>query len=430
MGRIARLRGREILDSRGTPTLEAEIELDNGLSVRAAVPSGASTGQSEAVELRDGDMGRFGGKGVQKAVHNIETEIAPLLTGRDPREQATLDGELIALDGTPDKSRLGANAILAVSMALARAGAALCHQPLFRYLGGVDARVMPIPMMNVLNGGAHAQNSLDFQEFMIMPIGARSLAEALRWGSEIFHALRGELLLRHKPTAVGDEGGFAPDLGSPEEAIELILDAVRAAGRQPGAEVAIAIDAAASELFDGGRYHFRRAQKPPLDAEAMIDAFSDWLTRYPIASIEDPISENDWPAWKALTRRLGDRAQIVGDDLFTTNVRRLSRGIDEGAANAILIKPNQIGTITETMEAIHLSRAAGYRHVISHRSGETEDDFIADLCVATGAGQIKCGAPARSERLAKYNRLLRIEEALGPSARFGVLRPPWKALER
>ena len=280
MGRIARLRGREILDSRGTPTLEAEIELDNGLSVRAAVPSGASTGQSEAVELRDGDMGRFGGKGVQKAVHNIETEIAPLLTGRDPREQATLDGELIALDGTPDKSRLGANAILAVSMALARAGAALCHQPLFRYLGGVDARVMPIPMMNVLNGGAHAQNSLDFQEFMIMPIGARSLAEALRWGSEIFHALRGELLLRHKPTAVGDEGGFAPDLGSPEEAIELILDAVRAAGRQPGAEVAIAIDAAASELFDGGRYHFRRAQKPPLDAEAMIDAFSDWLTRY------------------------------------------------------------------------------------------------------------------------------------------------------
>lgn len=430
MGRIARLRGREILDSRGTPTLEAEIELDNGLSVRAAVPSGASTGQSEAVELRDGDMGRFGGKGVQKAVHNIETEIAPLLTGRDPREQATLDGELIALDGTPDKSRLGANAILAVSMALARAGAALCHQPLFRYLGGVDARVMPIPMMNVLNGGAHAQNSLDFQEFMIMPIGARSLAEALRWGSEIFHALRGELLLRHKPTAVGDEGGFAPDLGSPEEAIELILDAVRAAGRQPGAEVAIAIDAAASELFDGGRYHFRRAQKPPLDAEAMIDAFSDWLTRYPIASIEDPLSENDWPAWKALTRRLGDRAQIVGDDLFTTNVRRLSRGIDEGAANAILIKPNQIGTITETMEAIHLSRAAGYRHVISHRSGETEDDFIADLCVATGAGQIKCGAPSRSERLAKYNRLLRIEEALDPSARFGVLRPPWKALER
>ena len=430
MGRIARLRGREILDSRGTPTLEAEIELDNGLSVRAAVPSGASTGQSEAVELRDGDMGRFGGKGVQKAVHNIETEIAPLLTGRDPREQATLDGELIALDGTPDKSRLGANAILAVSMALARAGAALCHQPLFRYLGGVDARVMPIPMMNVLNGGAHAQNSLDFQEFMIMPIGARSLAEALRWGSEIFHALRGELLLRHKPTAVGDEGGFAPDLGSPEEAIEPILDAVRAAGRQPGAEVAIAIDAAASELFDGGRYHFRRAQKPPLDAEAMIDAFSDWLTRYPIASIEDPLSENDWPAWKALTRRLGDRAQIVGDDLFTTNVRRLSRGIDEGAANAILIKPNQIGTITETMEAIHLSRAAGYRHVISHRSGETEDEFIADLCVTTGAGQIKCGAPSRSERLAKYNRLLRIEEALGPSARFDVLRPPWKALER
>ena len=430
MGRIARLRGREILDSRGTPTVEAEILLDSGISARAAVPSGASTGKSEAVELRDGDMGRFDGKGVQKAVHNIEAEIAPLLTGRDPREQAALDQELIALDGTPDKSRLGANAILAVSMALARAGALLCHQPLFRYLGGVDARVMPIPMMNVLNGGAHARNSLDFQEFMIMPIGARSFAEALRWGSEIFHALRRELVLRHKPTAVGDEGGFAPDLGSPEEAFELILSAIRAAGRLPGTEVAIAIDAAASELFDGGRYHFRRAQTPPLTAEAMIDAFSDWLTRYPIASIEDPLSESDWPAWASLTRRLGDRVQIVGDDLFTTNVRLLRRGIDEGAAGAILIKPNQIGTITETLEAIRLARAAGYRHIISHRSGETEDDFIADLCVATGAGQIKCGAPSRSERLAKYNRLLRIEEALGPSARFGVLWPAWKALER
>lgn len=425
MGRIVRVTGREILDSRGMPTVEAEIELDGGIAVRAAVPSGASTGQNEAIELRDGDPARHRGRGVLRAVQNIEGEIAHLLRGRDPRAQAELDREMVELDGSPDKSRLGANAILAVSMALARAGAALSQQPLYRYLGGADARVLPIPMMNLLNGGAHAQNSLDFQEFMVMPIGARSFREALRWGAEVFQALREGLRARQKSTAVGDEGGFAPDFGSADEAIAVLLDAIRAAGFLPGKQISLAIDAAASEFHEGGQYVFKRGDRAALGAQAMVDAWADWVARYPIASIEDPLAEGDWPAWRALTRRLGDRVQIVGDDLFTTNIRYLARGIEEGVANAILIKPNQIGTITETLEAIRLARAAGYRYIISHRSGETEDDFIADLCVATNAGEIKSGSASRSERLAKYNRLLRIEEELGPAARFGVLLPIW-----
>lgn len=425
MGRIVRVTGREILDSRGLPTIEAEIELDAGLTVRAAVPSGASTGQNEAIELRDGDPNRYRGKGVLSAVQSIEGELSQLLCGRDPRDQAALDGEMIALDGTPGKARLGANAILAVSMALARAGAALSRLPLYRYLGGADARVLPIPMMNLINGGAHAQNSLDFQEFMVMPIGARSFREALRWGAEVFQALREALTSRQKSTAVGDEGGFAPDLSSPDEAIAMLLDAIKAAGFLPGKQIALAIDAAASELHEGNRYTFKRSGGSVRDAQAMIDAWADWVARYPIASIEDPLAEGDWTAWKALTQRLGDRVQIVGDDLFTTNICYLARGIEEGVANAILIKPNQIGTVTETLEAIRLARSAGYRYIISHRSGETEDDFIADLCVATNAGEIKSGSTSRSERLAKYNRLLRIEAALGPAARFGVLEPIW-----
>lgn len=425
LGHIVRLKGREVLDSRGIPTVEAEIELDTGTIVRSSVPSGASTGQNEALELRDGDLSRHRGKGVLKAIQNIDTELARLLRGRDPRSQAELDREMIELDGTPNKTRLGANAILAVSMALARAGATLSNLPLYRYLGGVDARVLPIPMMNLLNGGAHAQNSLDFQEFMVIPIGAKSFREALRWGVEIFQALKERLKSQGKSTAVGDEGGFAPDLGSPDDAIALLLDAIREAGYLPGSQVAIAIDAASSEFYENGQYVFRRGDKSSHDAQAMIDTWADRIAKYPIVSIEDPLAENDWHAWKSLTQRLGAHVQIVGDDLFTTNMQYLSRGIDEGVANAILIKPNQIGTLTETLDAIRLARSAGYHCVVSHRSGETEDDFIADLAVATNSGQIKTGSASRSERLAKYNRLLRIEEELGSAARFGVLNPAW-----
>ncbi|MDR0966006.1 MAG: phosphopyruvate hydratase [Myxococcales bacterium] len=426
MGRIVRLKGREILDSRGMPTVEAELDLDTGLKVRAAVPSGASTGQNEALELRDGDASRYRGKGVLQAARNIDEELARLLNGRDPRDQAALDHAMIELDGTPDKSRLGANAILAVSLALARAGAALSGLPLYRYLGGTDARTLPIPMMNLLNGGAHALNSLDFQEFMVMPIGAPNFREALRWGVEVFQALKERLKSHKKSTAVGDEGGFAPELSSQDEAIEMLLEAIRAAGFEPGTQIALAIDAAASELHEDGRYKFRRSGGPDLDSQAMIDAWADWAARYPIVSIEDPLAEGDWASWTSLTERLGQRVQIVGDDLFTTNIRYLQRGIEEGAANAILIKPNQIGTLTETLDAIRLTCSAGFQCVVSHRSGETEDDFIADLAVATNAGEIKTGSASRSERLAKYNRLLRIEEELGSAAQFGVLDPIWR----
>jgi enolase len=413
---IVDVRGREILDSRGNPTVEAEVILETGVRGRAAVPSGASTGAHEAVELRDGDRERYGGKGVLRAVENINTVIREAVRGFEAREQLDLDRTLIELDATPNKQELGANAILAVSMATARAAAAENHMALWQYLGPSGSHVLPVPMMNILNGGAHAPNKVDIQEFMVMPLGFDTFREALRAGVEIFHALKKVLTERGKNTAVGDEGGFAPDLASNEEAVEAVLTAIERAGYRPGDDVEIAIDAAATEFFEDGEYVFRWSGGERRDAAGMIEFWRDWTTKYPIRSVEDPLEENDWRGWKALTDALGDRIQIVGDDLFVTNPTRLEQGISGGVANAILIKVNQIGTLTETLEAIRLAEEAGYGRVISHRSGETEDTLIADLAVATNAGQIKTGSASRTDRVAKYNQLLRIEEQLGRKA--------------
>jgi enolase len=418
MSTIIDIRGREIIDSRGNPTVEADVTLMSGAFGRAAVPSGASTGEGEALELRDGDADRYGGKGVQLAVQSIEEQIAPALDGLAATDQMTIDRTMIELDGTPNKGKLGANAILAVSMATARAAAEELGLPLYRYLGGPMARVLPVPMMNILNGGAHATNTVDFQEFMIVPVGADTFAEALRMGAEVFHALKKILVKRKLSTGVGDEGGFAPDLASDEDALRIVVEAIEGAGYAPGTEVAIALDPAASELFKAGKYTFRKSGAGTRSADGMIELYSKWLDEYPIVSIEDGLAENDWEGWAKLTAVLGDRVQLVGDDIFVTNTETLSRGIDEDVANAILIKLNQIGTLTETLEAIELARANGYQSIISHRSGETEDTFIADLAVATGAGQIKTGSASRTDRVAKYNQLLRIEEQLGDLAEY------------
>ena len=418
MSNIQEIRAREILDSRGNPTVECDVILASGAIGRAAVPSGASTGEHEAVELRDNDPQHYLGKGVLKAVENIETAISPALGGMDASDQRLIDGTLIELDGTPNKAQLGANAILAVSMACARASANDLKIPLYRYLGGVNANILPVPMMNIINGGAHADNNVDFQEFMAMPVGAENFADALRWGAEVFHTLKGVLKKRGYNTSVGDEGGFAPSLKSNVEAIEVILEAIEKAGYKAGEEIAIALDPAVSELYDGGKYVFKKSDKSARDSEQMVRFWSDWASKYPIVSIEDALAEDDWQGWKMLTEEVGDRIQLVGDDLFVTNTERLQRGIDECCANSILIKVNQIGTVTETLEAIELARRNGYTAIISHRSGETEDTFIADLAVATGVGQIKTGSASRTDRIAKYNQLLRIEEELGRAAGF------------
>jgi enolase len=415
---IAEIRAREILDSRGNPTVEAEVILSNGILGRAAVPSGASTGEHEAVELRDGEAGRYGGKGVLDAVENVEEEIAPALHGIDAYDQVAVDRAMIELDGTENKARLGANAILAVSLATARAAARDCRLPLYRYLGGPLANVLPVPMMNILNGGAHASNNVDFQEFMVMPVGAETFSEGLRCGVEIFHALKKVLSSRGKSTAVGDEGGFAPDLATNEEAVEVILTAVEQAGYRPGEDVVLALDVAASEMHRDGAYVFHKSSGERRTSAEMVDFYRDWATRYPVRSIEDGLDENDWDGWKLLTEGIGGRTQLVGDDLFVTSTQRLRDGIERGVGNAILIKVNQIGTLTETLEAIEMARGAGYNAVMSHRSGETEDTFIADLAVATGVGQIKTGSASRTDRVAKYNQLLRIEERLGSAARY------------
>jgi enolase len=416
MSRIERLHARQILDSRGNPTVEVEVGLRSGAHGHAAVPSGASTGEFEATELRDGGE-RWQGKGVTRAVANVNGEIAAAVTGLEASDQQALDRALIELDGTPGKSRLGANAILGVSLASAHAQAAEEGLALWRYLGGDAARVLPVPLMNVLNGGAHADNKVDFQEFMIVPCGAPTFGEALRVGAEIYHALKRTLHERGLSTAMGDEGGFAPDLGSNEQALEMLITGIRAAGYEPGEEVAIALDPATSELFADGAYVLQHEGRT-LSASELADYWAQLAARYPIVSIEDGMAEEDWDGWLALTQRLGDELQLVGDDLFVTNTERLRRGIELGVANSILIKVNQIGTLTETLQAIAMARDAGYSAVISHRSGETEDVTIADLAVATGCGQIKTGAPARSDRVAKYNQLLRIEEQLGDDAQF------------
>ena len=419
MTAIAEVVGREIVDSRGNPTVEADVHLEDGTIGRAAVPSGASTGEHEAVELRDGDRSRYGGKGVLRAVSHVNGEIADAVWGREAVDQRGLDATLIALDGTPNKGRLGANALLAVSMAAARAAAASAGEPLFRYLGSGDAHLLPVPMLNILNGGAHANNTVDIQEFMVLPVGAPSFSEGLRVGVEVFHALRRRLSAAGHSTAVGDEGGVAPDLGSNREALDLIVEAIVDAGYEPGRDVVLSLDCAASEFHDAeaGMYRLASAgEAGDHDAEALVALYADWLEAYPIVSIEDGLAEDDWDGWAVLTAHMGDRAQLVGDDLFVTNVDRLARGIASGAGNAILIKVNQIGTVSETLDAIRMAAAANFGVVISHRSGETADTFIADLAVATGAGQIKTGSACRSERVAKYNRLLRIEERLGSSA--------------
>jgi enolase len=417
MAIIEQIRAREILDSRGNPTVEADVILDTGAAGRAAVPSGASTGEHEAVELRDGDKGRYQGKGVANAVQNANGELAGVLQGHDAYDQVGLDRAMIEIDGTANKSRLGANAILAVSLAAARAAANDCGLPLYRYLGGPLANLLPVPMMNILNGGAHAANNVDFQEFMVMPVGATSFREGLRMGTEVFHSLKKVLSSQKKSTSVGDEGGFAPDLATNEEALEVILQAIDQAGYGAGDDLVLALDVAASELYRDGAYVFHKSTQERKSAAEMVEFYRGWTEEYPIRSIEDGLAEDDWAGWKALTTGLPG-VQLVGDDLFVTNTERLSRGIREGIANAILIKVNQIGTLTETLEAIEMARAAGYRSVISHRSGETEDTFIADLAVATGVGQIKTGSASRTDRVAKYNQLLRIEEELGAAARY------------
>jgi enolase len=420
--KIDTVHARQILDSRGNPTVEVEVALDSGAVGRAAVPSGASTGQFEAVELRDGGEAYLG-KGVLTAVANVEREIGPALAGAGAGDQEAVDRLLVELDGTPNKSRLGANAVLGVSLAVAKAAAAEAGVALYRYLGGESARVLPVPLMNVVNGGVHAQNSLDLQEFMVVPAGARSFSEALQIGAETFHRLRELLHERGLATAVGDEGGFAPDLPSSEEAIAVVLEAAERAGHAE--RVAIALDPAATELYEGGRYRLP-GEGLDLDAHGMVSWWEELCGRYPIVSVEDGLAEDDWDGWKVLTERLGERTQLVGDDLFVTNVERLRRGVEAGVANAILVKVNQIGTLTETLEAIELARSSGYAAVMSHRSGETEDTTIADLAVATGVGQIKTGAPSRSDRVAKYNQLLRIEEDLGEAAVY----PGWSAFPR
>src|SRR3984885_12397636 len=427
--KITRVHARQIIDSRGNPTVEADVTLTSGAVGRAAVPSGASTGEHEALELRDGDKSRYLGKGVLKAVANANGEIGKAVTGLDAADQRGLDHKMISLDGTPTKSRLGANAILAVSMAAARAASIALKQPLYKYLSRYStdssANLLPVPMMNILNGGAHADSSVDFQEFMVMPVGAPNFSEALRWGVEIFHALKAALKKRGYSTAVGDEGGFAPSCKSNEEAIQIVLEAITAAGHKPGEQVRIALDPVASEFFDKATstYIFKKSDKSAHTSHEMAAYWTSWAEKYPIVSIEDGMAEDDWAGWKELTQSVGGKAskmkiQLVGDDLFVTNTERLSRGINEGIANAILIKLNQIGTVTETIDAIELARKAGYNSIISHRSGETEDTFIADLAVATAAGQIKTGSASRTDRIAKYNQLLRIEEELGAAARF------------
>ncbi len=415
---IADIHAREVLDSRGNPTIEAEITLANGTIGRAIVPSGASTGEHEAVELRDGDNQRFLGKGVLKAVENVNGEIAEALANFDASDQRALDQKMIELDGTENKGRLGANAILAVSMAAARASATAFGLPLYRYLGGAGADTLPVPMMNILNGGAHADNNVDFQEFMVMPVGAESFSEALRWGVEVFHTLKGVLKKRGYNTAVGDEGGFAPSVKSNVEAIEVVLEAIQQAGYKPGEEIAIALDPAASEFYQDGKYVFKKSDKSAKSSDDMVRFWAKWANDYPIVSLEDGLSEEDWDGWQNLTRELGSKIQLVGDDIFVTNIQIFAEGIEKGIANSILIKLNQIGTVSETLDAIDLGRRNGYTSVISHRSGETEDTFIADLAVATGAGQIKTGSASRTDRIAKYNQLLRIEEELGGAARF------------
>jgi len=458
--KITRVRARQVIDSRGNPTVEADVTLESGAFGRAAVPSGASTGEHEALELRDGDKSKYLGKGVLKAVENANTEIAKAVAGSDAADQRALDHKMISLDGTPTKSRLGANAILAVSMAAARAAAVALSQPLYKYLSrystDTSANLLPCPMMNILNGGAHADSSVDFQEFMAMPVGAPSFSEALRWGVEVFHSLKSALKKHGYSTAVGDEGGFAPSCKSNEEAIQVVLEAINAAGYKPGEQVAIALDPAASEFYDkaSGKYIFRKSDKSAHSSSEMAAYWTSWVEKYPIVSLEDGMAEDDWAGWKALTQSVGSKSsaasvissgapagfdgpqsrnpgatsgprkiQLVGDDLFVTNTERLSRGINEGIANAILIKLNQIGSVTETIDAIELARKAGYNSIISHRSGETEDTFIADLAVATAAGQIKTGSASRTDRIAKYNQLLRIEEELGPAARFNGKAP-------
>jgi enolase len=426
---ITRVNARQVIDSRGNPTVEADVYVGTGARGRAAVPSGASTGEHEALELRDGDKSRFLGKGVLKAVANVNGEIARAVVGLDAGDQRALDKRMIELDGTPTKSRLGANAILAVSMAAARGAAAAQNLHLYKYLAHYstdkNANLLPVPMMNILNGGAHADSSVDFQEFMVMPIGAPSFSEALRWGVEVFHSLKAALKKHGYSTAVGDEGGFAPSCKSNEEAIQIVLEAITSAGYKPGEQISIALDPAASEFYDkaSGKYVFKKSDKSAHSPEEMVEYWANWIEKYPIVSLEDGMGEEDWPGWKRLTHKVGlkssaKRIQLVGDDIFVTNTEIFARGIKEGIANAILIKLNQIGTVTETIDAIEMARKAGYRSIISHRSGETEDTFIADLAVATGAGQIKTGSASRTDRIAKYNQLLRIEEELGSAARF------------
>jgi len=412
---IQSVHGREILDSRGNPTVEVVIVLEDGSQGRAAVPSGASTGEHEALELRDGDGARYGGKGVSKAVSNVNGPLAKALAGMDATDQSALDQAMLDLDGTPTKSKYGANAILGASLAAARAAADSQGQPLYRYLGGDEAVTLPVPMMNILNGGKHAADSTDLQEFMVMPVGASSFSEGLRWGAEIYHGLKKVLKGKGHSTNVGDEGGFAPSLGSNEEAIEVILEAIQAAGYQPGEQVRIALDPAASEIYEDGKYHLAKEGRS-LTGEEMVDFYADWIEKYPIISIEDGLDENDWDTWVLMMERVGDRLQIVGDDLLVTNVERVERAIELGASNSLLTKVNQIGTLTESIAAVRLAQENGWTAVMSHRSGETEDPIIADLAVALNTGQIKTGAPARSDRVAKYNQLLRIEEELGAKA--------------
>ena len=427
--KITRVHARQVIDSRGNPTVEADVYVGGAVRGRAAVPSGASTGEHEALEMRDGDKSRYVGKGVLKAVANVNGEIAKAVGGLDAGDQRALDKRMIELDGTPTKSRLGANAILAVSMAAARAAANAQNLPLYKYLArystDTSANLLPVPMMNILNGGAHADSSVDFQEFMVMPVGAPNFAEALRWGVEIFHSLKAALKKHGYSTAVGDEGGFAPSCKSNEEAIQIVLEAIGAAGYKPGVQVSIALDPAASEFYDKakGKYVFKKSDKSEHSPEEMVEYWAKWIDKYPIVSLEDGMGEEDWPGWKLLTQKAGSktspkRIQLVGDDIFVTNTEIFARGINQGIANAILIKLNQIGTVTETIDAVELARKAGYNSIISHRSGETEDTFIADLAVATAAGQIKTGSASRTDRIAKYNQLLRIEEELGAAARF------------
>lgn len=419
MSVIESVYAREVLDSRGNPTVEVEVALESGAEGRAIVPSGASTGAFEAVELRDGDKGRYLGKGTQNAVNNVNTIIAPELEGLDAFDQPGIDGLLLELDGTPNKGKLGANAILGVSMAVARAAANELGLPLFQYIGGVNAKQLPVPMMNILNGGEHADNSVDVQEFMILPVGAKSFREGLRMGAEVFHSLKKVLSERGLACGVGDEGGFAPNLGSNREALELIVEAIKAAGYEPGKDVMLGLDVAASEMYnEETKKYVLAGEGKELTAAEMVDLYEDWTTNFPIITIEDGLDEEDWAGWKVLTERLGKKVQLVGDDLFVTNTERLERGIEAGVANSILIKVNQIGTITETLDAIEMAKRAGYTAVISHRSGETEDTTIADLAVAVNAGQIKTGAPSRTDRVAKYNQLLRIEETVGAQARY------------